>query len=217
MKRSLAVACSFFVLGLPCTLSAQTADAAAQKAASPAPAGHIVTVSFNTAVLQTAEAQREFAALQTKYASRQAQLQSLSDEVELLRKQLVSAGDKLSDSERASREKSLDNKQKQLQRQSEDFRNDSQADSQQVYQQIAQKMYTFLQTYSQRNGFYLVIDRGSDATPVVWYTANSADITDELIKTYNADAATTPHADSNGTKAPTRDPAKSLPSAPTPR
>jgi len=213
MKRSLAVVCSFFILGCPCALSAQTAVDAAQKSAATTQAGRLVTVSFNTAVLQTAEAQREFAALQTKYAPRQAQLQSLSDEVETLRKQLNSSGDKLSASEQASREKSLDSKEKQLQRQGEDFRNDSQADSQQTYQLIAQKMYTFLQTYSQRNGFYLVIDRGSDATPVVWYTANSADITDELIKAYNAEPGTPP----SGAKALPRDPPRSLPAAPTPR
>ena len=48
----------------------------------------IVTVSFNAAVLQTAEAQKDMGALKARFAPRQAQLQTLNDEVEALRKQL---------------------------------------------------------------------------------------------------------------------------------
>ena len=207
MKRSLAVVCSFCLLGFSSGASAQTPTNEVHPE-------HLVTISFNAAVLQTTEAQREFTALQTRYAPRQAQLQTLNDEVESLRKQL-SGGDKLTDTEKESREKSLDSKEKQLQRQAEDFRNDSQADSQQIYQRIAQKVYAFLQTYSQRNGFSIVIERGSDASPVVWYTAKNMDITDELIKAYNSEGETTPHSNGNKT-APTRNPPSSLPSAPAP-
>ena len=45
---------------------------------------NIVTVSFNAAVLQTAEAQKEMGALQTRFGPRQAQLKALNDEVEAL-------------------------------------------------------------------------------------------------------------------------------------
>jgi Skp family chaperone for outer membrane proteins len=49
---------------------------------------NIVTVSFNAAVLQTAEAQKDLGTLQARFAPRQAQLQALDDEVEALRKQV---------------------------------------------------------------------------------------------------------------------------------
>ena len=45
--------------------------------AAQAPQAGVVTVSFNGAVLQTAEAQRELKALDAKYAPRQAQLKAL--------------------------------------------------------------------------------------------------------------------------------------------
>jgi outer membrane protein len=168
-------------------LVAWLATVSRAQVASNQPAGeHIVTLSFNSAVLETAEAQRELGALQAKLAPRQTQLQSLNNEVEALRKQLTDAGDKLSDTERATRERSLETKQKELQRQAEDFRNDSQNESQQVFQKVAQKVYAFLQTYSQQHGYSAVIERGSDAAPVVWYAAGNLDITDELINAYNA-------------------------------
>jgi outer membrane protein len=189
----------------------------AQVASNPPAAQHIVTLSFNSAVMQTAEAQRELGALQAKLAPRQAQLQSLNNEVETLRKQLTDTSDKLSDTERETRERSLETKEKELQRQAEDFRNDSQNESQQVFQKVAQKVYAFLQTYSQQHGYSAVIERGSDAAPVVWYAAGNLDITDELIKAYNAQSpagtAALPNAPRGAT--PAR-PAKTLPDSPSP-
>jgi outer membrane protein len=166
----------------------------AQVAPNPPAAQHIVTLSFNSAVMQTAEAQRELGALQVKLAPRQAQLQSLNNQVEALRKQLADAGDKLSDTERETRERSFETKEKELQRQAEDFRNDSQNESQQVFQKVAQKVYAFLQAYSQQHGYSAVIERGSDAAPVVWYAAGNLDITDEVIKAYNAQSSPGPAA-----------------------
>ncbi len=178
----------------------------AQVASNPPATQHIVTLSFNSAVLQTAEAQKELGALQAKLAPRQAQLQSLNNEVEALRKQLADAGDKLSDTERETRERSLATKEKELERQAEDFRNDSQNESQQVFQKVAQKVYAFLQTYSQQHGYSAVIERGSDAAPVVWYAAGNLDITDELTKAYNAQSpagsAGLPNAPRSGTPTP---------------
>ena len=188
-----------------------------QVASNPPAGEHIVTLSFNSAVLGTAESQRELSALQAKLAPRQAQLQSLNNEVEALRKQLTDSGDKLSDTERETRERSLATKEKELQRQAEDFRNDSQNESQQVFQKVAQKVYAFLQTYSQHHGYSAVIERGSDAAPVVWYAAGNLDITDDLIKAYNAQSpaapAALPNAPHTGTSAR---PATSLPVSPSP-
>jgi outer membrane protein len=158
----------------------------AQVTAAPSATPNVVTVSFNAAVLQTAEAQREMAALQTKFTPRQTQLKSLNDEIEALRKQLQTTADKLSDAERATREKSLNEKEKQLQREAEDFKNDSDSESQQLFQRVAQKVYAFLQTYSQQHAYAVVVERGSDSAPVVWYAAANLDITGDLIKAYDA-------------------------------
>ena len=192
-------------------MSAPQATAAAQAPAAPSQQTpeKIVTVNFNAAVLQTAEEQRDLSALQTKLGPRQAALKTLSDEVEALRKQLETAGDQQSDPEQATRVRTLDTKERQLQRDAEDFKSDSQNESQQAFQQVAQKVYTFLQTYSQQHGYSAVIERGSDAVPIVWYVAANLDITDDLIKAYNAQA---------GVSSLPNDPShRSLPASPTPR
>ncbi len=165
-----------------------TSVARAQASPSQVKPQNIVTVSFNAAVLQTAEAQESLSALQARFAPKQKQLQVLNDEVESLRKQLADTSSNLSDAERATRARLLESKEKELQREAEDFKSDSQSESEQVFQRVAQKVYAFLQTFSQQHGYSAVIERGSDAYPVVWYAASNMDITDELIKAYNAQA-----------------------------
>jgi outer membrane protein len=191
--------------------------AQAQAAEQPATPGFVV-VNFNAVVLQTAEAQRDLGALQTKFAPRQAHLQSLNDEIESLRKQLADSGSKLSQGDQASRTQALESKEKQFQREAEDFRSDSQSQSQEVFQRIAQKVYTFLQTYSQQHGYSAVIERGPDANPVVWYAVANLDITDQLIKAYNAQSGATPMVPtSSPAHSENSKPPQSLPESPTPK
>jgi outer membrane protein len=168
----------------------------------------IVTVSFNAAVIQTAEAQKQLGALQSKFAPRQAQLKALNDEVESLQKQLSDTTQKLTDAERSAREQTLETKQRQLQRQAEDLRTDSQNESQDVLQAISQKLYTFLQKYAQQHAYSAVIERGSDTAPVVWYAANNLDITEQLVKAYNEQSSNVPPSVAK--------PAKALPESPSP-
>ena len=149
------------------------------------PTAKIATISFNTAVLQTAEAQRDLGALEKKFAPRQTALKSLNDEIELLRKQLSLTPDKLTETERQLRAASLDRKEKQLQREEEDFRNDSQTEAQQVFQRVAQKVYSVLQDYARQHRYTAVIERGSETAPTVWYTAANVDITGDVIKSYD--------------------------------
>jgi outer membrane protein len=179
-------------------VSGVTSVAHAQAPPDQAKPQNIVTVSFNAAVLQTAEAQKSLSALQARFAPKQKQLQSLNDEVEGLRKQLADTSSNLSDAERTTRARSLESKEKELQREAEEFKSDSQSESEQVFQRVAQKVYAFLQTFSQQHGYSAVIERGSDANPVVWYAAGNMDITDKIIKAYNAQAEGASPTPANG-------------------
>ena len=61
--------------------------------------------------------------LRKKYQPQQTQLQNLAAEIDSLKKQLQAAPATLSDEEKASRAKTIDTKDKQYQRDSEDFQN----------------------------------------------------------------------------------------------
>ncbi len=128
MKRSFAVAI-ILASGLALNAAAQVPSAPADPAShTTAPAGpaKIAVIAFQVAVAQTNEGQRNFADLQKKYDPKRQQLKTLSDEIDSLTKQLQTQGDKLSETERASRAKTIDDKKKQLQRDAEDAQNDLQ-------------------------------------------------------------------------------------------
>ena len=146
----------------------------------------IVTLNFNAAVLGTAETQRALSGLQKKYSSREQHLQKLNEDIEASKKSLNEGAAKLTEAGKNQQLRELDTKEKQLQREAEDFRNDSQTDSQQVFQQVAQKVFLFLQEFSKQHGYSAVLEQGTDAAPVVWYAASDVDITDQIIKGYDA-------------------------------
>src|ERR1035437_7168466 len=117
MKRSFALI-AILASGLVLSAAAQTVPAPA--AAAPAGPVKIAVIAFQAAVAQTNEGQRNFADLQKKFSPKEAQLKSLSDEIDTLTKQLQAQGDKLSDGEKASRAKVIDDKTKQAKRLLED-------------------------------------------------------------------------------------------------
>jgi outer membrane protein len=139
MKRTFALV---LMLASGIVLSAAAQTPAAASAAAPAGPAKIAVVSFQLAVAQTNEGQRDFGDLQKKYAPKEAALKSLSDELDSLTKQLQTQGASLSEGERANRAKVIDDKKKQLDRDSEDARNDFQADIQEMYNGLLRRCMT---------------------------------------------------------------------------
>ena len=90
----------------------------------------------------------------------------------------------LSDAERATRAKQIDDKKKQLQRDGEDASNDFQNEMQEMYQGLASKVYDVLSTYAQQHGYTLVLDVAQQQTPVL-YSVDSTNITKPIIDAYN--------------------------------
>lgn len=182
MKRSLALVLTL-ASGFALSAAAQTpaAPAAAAPAAGPA---KIAVIAFQVAVAQTNEGQRNFADLQKKYDPRREQLKKLSDDVDALTKQLQADQAKLTPAEQQSRANAIDNKKKQLDRDSQDASNDFQQEMQDVYNNLASKVYDVLQSYAELHGYTLVLDVSQQQNPVL-FANNSSNITKEVIDAYN--------------------------------
>jgi len=186
MKRSLAVVV-LMASGLVLNAASQTPASPtgpAEHAAAPAGPARIAVIAFQLAVAQTNEGQRAFADLQKKYAPKEASLKSLSDEIDNLTKQLQTQGATLSDAERTNRAKSIDDKKKQLDRETEDLRNDGQQDMQDIYNNLASKVYDVMQSYAEKQGFTLILDVSQQQSPVL-YASNGTNITKQVIEAYN--------------------------------
>jgi outer membrane protein len=184
MKRSLALVLSL-ASGFVLSAAAQTLPVPAAPAA-PAPAGpaKVAVIAFQMAVAQTNEGQRDFADLKKKFDPRQEQLKTLSGEVDKLTKELQDQGAKLSPAERASHKKIIDEKTKQLERDTTDARNDFQQAMGDMYNSLASKVYEVLSSYSEQQGYTLVLDEGRQGGAVL-VASPSMDITKPVIEAYN--------------------------------
>jgi len=180
MKRLLAVII-MLASGFVLSAAAQTSPA------SPAGPTKVAVIAFQAAVGQTNEFHRNFADLQKKYEPKRQQLQTMATEIDTLDKQLQAQGDKLSDGERASRAKIIEDKKKQAQRFQDDAQNDLQGEMQETYNGVASKVFDVLSSYAQQQGFTLVLDETSNQqqAPVVLYAGANTDITKAVIDAYN--------------------------------
>ena len=187
MKLSLSLA-SLLATGLVSSAAlAQTAAPATPSAASAVAASgpaKVAIIMFQAAVGQTNEGKRDLEEVEKKYQPKQAQLKQQSDEIDTLKKQLQTQSATLTDVDRAQKLKSIDDKEKSLQRAGEDAQNDFQQEVQQTFAQVAQKVYGTLQTYAQQNGYTLVLDASQQQSPVL-YTSQGNDITEAVIAAYN--------------------------------
>ncbi|MGA2205804.1 MAG: OmpH family outer membrane protein [Terracidiphilus sp.] len=191
MKRSLALVV-LLASGLVLNAAAQTPAApAASSAPAAAVPAKIAVINFQLAVAQTNEGQRDFADLQKKYAPKEATLKALSDEIDNLTKQLQAQSASLSEMERNSRAKTIDDKKKQLDRETEDLRNDGQQEMQDLYNNLASKVYDVVQSYAQQQGYTLILDASQQQTPVL-YVSNGSIITKAVIDAYNLKSGVPP-------------------------
>jgi outer membrane protein len=209
MKRTIAIAAALASC-LALHAAAQTSAPTEPAPATTAPAGpaKIAVIGFQQAVSQTNDFQRRYADLQKKYDPKRQQIQTLNTEIASLQKELQAQSATLSDAQRATKAKQLDDKQKELKRTGEDAQGDFQQDIQQTFATVAGKVAETIDSYAKEHGYTLVLDGGNQQVPVVLYANQSTDITKAVIDAYNT---------KSGIPAPEKPAAASAPSAPAPQ
>ncbi|MGA2905860.1 MAG: OmpH family outer membrane protein [Candidatus Korobacteraceae bacterium] len=192
MKRTF-VSTVVLALVLATAASAQSAPAApAVSTAAPttvAPTGTVKVgiIDIQQAIIGTNEGARDFEALQKKFEPKRNELAGLNTEIENLKKQLNTQGDKMNEEARANLVKSIEAKQKSLQRSAEDAQNDYQQQQNEIAQRILQKMAPVIDKYAKANGYGLLFDSSNPwpQGPLLWATAG-VDLTKIVVDAYNA-------------------------------
>lgn len=182
------------------------ADAPSVPATASSALGKIGIINMQQAILASNEGQRDFQALSKKFEPKQAELKSMSQDVDNLKKQLNTQGDKLNDMARANLVRTIETKQKELQRNLEDAQTDFQSQQNDIMQQVGQKMMQVLDKYAKANGYALVLDVSNQNSPVLWAGA-STDLTKSIVDQYNT---------VSGVPAPEKTASSGLPAAPRP-
>ncbi|HEY6938770.1 MAG TPA: OmpH family outer membrane protein [Terriglobales bacterium] len=178
------VVLSVMALGQSSSAAPKPAADTPSAPASAASFGKIGIINMQQAILASNEGQRDFQALSKKFEPKQAELKGMNDEVDNLKKQLNTQGDKLNDMARANLVKSIESKQKELQRNLEDAQSDFQGQQNDILQQVGQKMMQTLDKYAKANGYSLILDVSNQNSPVLWAGA-STDVTKAIVDEYN--------------------------------
>jgi outer membrane protein len=189
---------------LPAAPSAAANNAAGPVATS-ATGTRMGTINVEQAIFATNEGQRDFEVLSKKLEPKQNELKGMNDEVESLKKQLNTQGEKLNDESRGTLVKQIEQKQKSLERSVQDARDDAQNQQNEIAQRILQKMGPMIVKYADGNGFGVIIDTSNPWPngPVLW-AGPAVDITRPVVDLYNAQS---------GVPAPVR-PAAAKPTTP---
>ena len=201
----LAMAFVVSVAALAQTGSAAAAPSSAASSSGSAPAAatgagtKIGTISMEQAIFATNEGRRDFEALSKKLEPKQNELKGANDEIESLKKQLNTQGDKLNEEARANLVKQIETKQKSLDRQLQDAREDAQNQQNEIAQRILQKLGPVLIKYATDNGFGMIVDTSQPwpQSPVVWW-GESVDVTKPVVDVYNAQSGVAPPPASPG-------------------
>ncbi|MDE3180661.1 MAG: OmpH family outer membrane protein, partial [Acidobacteriota bacterium] len=126
----------------------------------------IGVIDIQVAISDTAEGKSDLAKLEKKYAPRRAALQTEDKEISALQDRLQNQSGMLSDDEKYSLSRQLDQKQRHFKEDQDDATADYQADTQEMVRTIGQKMVKLIGQYAQQHQLSLVI--GTQQVPVYY-------------------------------------------------
>lgn len=152
---------------------------------SPANPSKIGVVNIQEAIVTTAEGKKALSDIQKKFQPRQQELQRQQQDIQALTDELQKQGPALSDEVQRQKGRELEEKQRLFKRATEDADADYRAEGQDVIQRIGRKMVPIISDYAQQNGFALIFDPPAVQLPV-YYAAKEIDVTEEIIKRYDA-------------------------------
>jgi outer membrane protein len=190
--------------------AAPAAAPAASPAAAPAATAPVAgitkvgIINIQGAILASNEGRRDLEALDKKFDPKRTELQNLSKEIDDLKKQLNTQGDKMNEDARSNLVRNLETKQKNMQRASEDAQNEYQQQQNEIAQRILQKMAPVIDKFAKDNQYALLMDV-SQPWPqgqVLWFGPN-ADVTKQVVDLYNVQSGVAAPAASGSSSKPT--------------
>ena len=166
---------------------------------------NIGVIDIQRAIVSTSEGSRDFSALQKKFEPKRNELVVLNTEVENLKKQLNTQGDTMNQSVRSELVKTIEAKQKSLQRSAEDAQKEFQQQQNEIAQRILQKMAPVIDKHAKENGYTLLIDSSNPwpQGPLLWAAA-SVDLTKVVVQAYDAASGSAAHTASTAVAASSR-------------
>ena len=206
--RKVLVLVGVFALALPVVAVAQT---------NPPKIG---VMNVLRAIVECSEGKQANEEFQKKFEAKRDELSRKQKEIETLQQQLKSQAATLNDDARAGLTKSITQKTTDLQRSQEDAEKEFNELRNQIFNRIGSKLAPLVQQYAKEKNFTLVLDSSSQTTQLT-YVDPATDITDDIVKRYDAmqvsSTGSAPAAKPATAAPPPRAPAAKPPATATPK
>lgn len=186
------------------------AVAAAPAILAQAPPTKVAVINIQQAVLSTKDGQKAAQDLQAKFDPKRKAIEAKNAEIQQLQEQFRKSQNTASEEQRAKLARDIDQKQKSLQRDVEDAQAEFEQEQQRAFNELGGRLLQVLGKYARDNAYTLVLDVSTQQSPVL-YMADGIDITEEIVKLYDANA---PSAAAPAAPAPSA--AKPAPTMPKP-
>jgi len=146
--------------------------------------GKVGIINIQAAIAQSNDGQEAARQLQTRFASKRAELETQQKEIADLQTQLRNQERTLSEEARTRLLRSVDDKTKVFNRTNEDAQAEFQQAEQDAINEIGRKMIGVIDEYAKKNSLSLILDVSSPQTPVL-YADPATDVTRAIIELYN--------------------------------
>jgi outer membrane protein len=137
------------------------------------------------AIVECNEGKQANDEFQKKFEVKREDLSKKQKEIETLQQQLKSQAATLNDEARAGLTRSIEVKTTELQRSQEDAEKEFNELRNQIFNRIGSKLAPLVQQYAKEKNFTLVLDSSSQTTQLT-YADPATDITDDVVKRYDA-------------------------------
>jgi outer membrane protein len=151
--------------------------------------GKIAILNMARAMEMTMEGKQAIADFQVKLTAKQNELQKKNNDLEEMRKQLQTQGQTLADDARVALAKKIEQGTTDLQRSQEDAQKEFGQMQQEIYSRLGVKLGPVVDQYAKENQIAMILDPSSQNTQVVYYDP-ALEITDDIVKRYDAAPAT---------------------------
>ena len=121
--------------------------------------------------------------VKAKFEKAQDQLKRQREDLDRLREDYDKKAVVLKEEERRNLEKDLENRSLEFKRKYEDFQRDLKRTDSELTAGIVDELYALVRDYGEKHGYSLVLEASNGA---LLYNDKATDITDEIIKLYNA-------------------------------
>ncbi len=150
-------------------------------------------INIQQAVYSTKDGRAAVEQLQMKFEPRKRELDKKNSEIQQLQDQFRKSQNTASEEQRAKLARDIDQKQRSLQRDTEDAQAEFDQERERALGDLGGRIMQVIDKYARDNQYTLILDISSQQSPVL-YMANGIDITAEVVKLYDANAPAAPAA-----------------------